>query len=357
MCQWRIFWLSSRAVWSATRKYLSHNAERLHKYDRIEEKREQQLIKDPALPQDQVKTWMWLPGLLTVLVATCLIMYIQYDMAIGETCLALFLTFFFSFLAIQATGATDITPLTGASKASQIILGTTTKGQGWTIEASQRMNLLGGALASIGASQAADLTGDFRVGFLLRTSPKLQWFAQGFGTLCAVFLAPATFVLFATAYPCINDATATTCAFQVPSVAAWRAVAVAVTDPTTPIPVSSRNFAIAFAIFGGVMAVVRHALWTGKWEWMRKYHPNIMVVSLAFVIPATVYGTAMLIGAIITSVWKRRSAKSFTVYGYAVAAGFMAGEGIGGVVNAVLQITGLSGDVWGTGIGCPARVC
>ena len=92
-------------------------------------------------------------------------------MPIGESLLALFLAFFFSFLAIQSTGATglcllsikktitdqisDITPLTAASKASQVILGATTKGHGWTVEKAQTLNLIGGALASIGAGQAA----------------------------------------------------------------------------------------------------------------------------------------------------------------------------------------------------------
>lgn len=222
---------------------------------------------------------------------------------------------------------------------------------------SQTLNLLGGALTSVGANQATDLTGDFRVGFLLHTSPKQQWFAQGLGTLCAVFIAPAIFVLFATAYPCINDAAAVSCAFQVPSVSAWRAVAVAVTDRTLPIPASSKNFAIAFACFGGLMALVRHVLWTRRWEWVREYHPNVMVMSLAFVVPATVYSSAMLTGAIIAAVWAKKSPLSFGMYGYAVAAGLMAGEGIGGVLNAMLQIVGLSGDVWGAQIGCPGGRC
>ena len=251
----------------------------------------------------------------------------------------------------------DITPLTGASKASQIVLGGATKSQHWPIPKSQTLNLLGGALTSVGANQAADLTGDFRVGFLLRTSPRQQWFAQGLGTLFAVFIAPAIFVLFATAYPCINDAAADSCPFQVPSVSAWRAVAVAVTESTLPIPTSSKVFAVIFATFGALMTVVRHALWTGKKEWMRAYHPNIMVMALAFVIPATVYSTAMLMGAILSAVWQKRNADAFAMYGYAVAAGLMAGEGIGGVINAALQILGLSGDVWGTQVLCPGGKC
>lgn len=90
---------------------------------------------------------------------------------------------------------------------------------------------------------------------------------------------------------------------------------------------------------------------------MRDYHPNMMVVSMAFIIPATQYGTAMVIGAIITRTWARKSGKTFEAYGYAVAAGFMAGEGIGGIVNAALSISGLGGETWGSGIGCPAGVC
>ncbi len=45
------------------------------------------------------------------------------------------------------------------------------------------------------------------------------------------------------------------------------------------------------------------------------------------------------------------------MYGYAVAAGWIAGEGIGGGINAVMPLTGISGDVFGTQIGYPGGVC
>ncbi len=105
------------------------------------------------------------------------------------------------------------------------------------------------------------------------------------------------------------------------------------------------------------MVLARHCVWTGRQEWVRRYHPNMMVVALAFIIPASVYGTAMLVGASVASIWARKNPKSFEMYGYAVAAGFMAGEGIGGVINAVLQIVGIAGDVYGTQAGCPANIC
>ena len=103
--------------------------------------------------------------------------------------------------------------------------------------------------------------------------------------------------------------------------------------------------------------LIRHFLWTGKWQWVREWHPSMMVIALAFIIPATVYGTAMLIGAVIALAWTRRNPRTFEVYGYAIAAGFMSGEGIGGVFNAVLQILECSGDVYGTTFGCPAGIC
>jgi hypothetical protein len=83
----------------------------------------------------------------------------------------------------------------------------------------------------------------------------------------------------------------------------------------------------------------------------------MMVIALAFIIPASVYGAAMLIGSGIAAIWVKKNPVGFEAFGYAVAAGFMAGEGIGGVVNAILQILGISGDVYGSQIGCPGDRC
>ncbi len=68
------------------------------------------VVEDPVSPEDFIKTWMWLPGLLFILVLTCSVMKLQYEMPIGEVLLALLLAFFFSFLAIQSTGATGPIP-------------------------------------------------------------------------------------------------------------------------------------------------------------------------------------------------------------------------------------------------------
>jgi OPT family oligopeptide transporter len=358
--QWRILAFAGKAVFRG----ISNGIYTLSKAAGNElsglkhEQAEEDTVEDPAAPEDLVKMWMWMPGLLLSIIMICVVLGVEFGMPVGESLLAVFLAFFFSFLAIQCTGVTDITPLTAASKASQIVLGGATKGEGWGIRGAQRLNLLGGAIASIGANQSTDLVCDFRVGFLLRTPPKQQWFAQGVGTICAVFLAPAMFVLFAKAYPCIlNVDEAATCPFAAPSVSAWRAVAVAVTDPTFPIPNSSGIFSICFAILGSAMVMIRHFFWVGKLEWMRAYHPNMMCVGLAFTLPQTVYGVAMVMGSGLAYIWAKKNPASFDMYGYAIAAGLIAGEGIGGVINALFQVAGISGDKYGTNIACPLDYC
>lgn len=221
--QYKIFIFVGKAVFRACCSYANSGMKKAGKSSPWLEKQghqeEKALVEDPAADEDLVKWWMWLPLLIIVIIMSCVVMGVQFDMPIGMTLLAIFLAFFFSFLAVQCAGVTDITPLTAASKASQIVLGGATKGEGWPVPKAQRLNLLGGSLASMGANQASDLVSDFRVGFLLRTPPNQQWLAQGVGTIVAVFLAPALFVLFAKAYPCILVLGGTVnCPFTAPSV-------------------------------------------------------------------------------------------------------------------------------------------
>ncbi|QIW98680.1 hypothetical protein AMS68_004198 [Peltaster fructicola] len=359
--QWRIFYFVSKAIYRGTCKYTNELMKKTGRSSAYLEKNgkpeKDQLVEDIYPDNRLVQWWMWLPLLVAVIICSCVVLGVQYQMPVGMSLLSVFLAFFFSLLAVQCTGVTDVTPLTAASKASQIVLGGATKGEGWAVDQAQRLNLLGGSLASMGANQATDLVVDFRVGFLLRTPPKQQWLAQAIGTLVAVFLAPALFILFTTAYPCVLDLYADTCAFGGPSISAWRAVAQAMTDSTFPVPKSSGIFSIVFSIFGGVMVVIRHYAYRGTWEKYRVYHPNMMCIGLAFVLPYTVYSTATLAGSIVAYVWAKRNPKSFDIYGYAVAAGFIAGEGIGGFINAVFEVAGISGTYYGTSAGCPAWQC
>ncbi|KAM0417105.1 hypothetical protein ACHAPT_012880 [Fusarium lateritium] len=253
-----------------------------------------------------------------------------------------------TIVAILSTGMTDMTPLTAIAKSSQLALGGMTRGDGRSLAKAEILNSLGGAITVGVANQATDLTADFRVGFLLRAPPLSQWIAQLLGSCVAVFLAPAVFLIFASAYPCILDISAESCAFSAPSVAAWRAATIAATSPTLPIPKSSGIFAICITVVACLATIVKHLYLVRERQRYRLYLPNFMVFGLMMVVPQPCVGIAMMIGAIVALVWKRLRRDSYEAYLFSVLSGMIAGEGIGGIVNAVLAIAGAQA---GTGVG------
>jgi uncharacterized oligopeptide transporter (OPT) family protein len=77
-------------------------------------------------------------------------------------------------------------------------------------------------------------------------------------------------------------------------------------------------------------------------------------IGLAFTMTGTVYGTAMAVGAIISMIWQKKWSRNWGDYCYSVAAGLCAGEGIGGLILAILTIAGVAGDKYGSAVACPA---
>jgi len=225
----------------------------------------------------------------------------------------------------------------------------------------------------------SDLMGDFRVGFLLGTPVRAQYLAQLIGTVMALLVAPSVFVLFATAYPCIiqvetpehqhHNSTQTqgmhvvkTCEFAGPSIAAWRAVAVAASELISPIPQSSKIFSVYFAVFSTLTVLLkRFILDRSPLDWslsrLKKWQPNMMIFALAFTLPSPRFGLALVMGAIAAKVWRVRRKEQFRRFGFAVAAGFLAGEGIGGTINCAFSILGFGGHQWGIDVGCPPVGC
>lgn len=321
-------------------------------------KREAEQSLDFAPRDQQVPIWIWLPGVIVMVIMACLVCKFQYNMNPGLALLALLLGLLFAFLSIYGCAVTDFTPLTASAKASQLVFGAATRGM--DVKAAQRINLIAGNIASGTADVANNLTSDFRVGFLLRTPPHLQFYAQAIGTLVAVFLAPGIFVLFMTAYPCVwKDLTPEAqerCPFQAPSVHAWKAVAEAVTVDALPIPRSSGIFAIVVGLIAAAQALTKHFFLYGKREKYRKWLPNWMSIGVAWVLGVdSGYANAILGGSIAALLWRRYKPQYFEKYGYSVAAGLIAGEGLAGVVNAALAVGGLDGASRGSRVAIPGE--
>lgn len=63
----------------------------------------------------------------------------------------------------------------------------------------------------------------------------------------------------------------------------------------------------------------------------------------------------MAVGSVFNYMWLRRNPASHDMFMFAISAGMLAGEGLGGVFQALLAVAKVDGGSgYGTAIGCPA---
>ena len=86
--QYKVFYFVSKAIWRASCEGLKTCAGWMGKKSAFLEKHshmeESHLVEDPALPADQVKTWMWLPGIIVVIICSCVVMGVQVRSEVVE---------------------------------------------------------------------------------------------------------------------------------------------------------------------------------------------------------------------------------------------------------------------------------
>ena len=113
-----------------------------------------------------------------------------------------------SVLAVRALGETDLNPVSGIGKVSQLIFAL-------IIPRSDPnaiiINLVAGGIAEAGAQQAGDLMQDLKTGHLLGASPKVQFYGQMIGSLWSAILSAAIYKLYTRVYEIPGDI------FQIPT--------------------------------------------------------------------------------------------------------------------------------------------
>lgn len=319
----------------------------------------QKPLTDPAPKKDQVPWYVWVGMTAVASVLTCVIMGVLYKVNVGLSILGLVLAFIFCFIGVLGAGVTDINPITACAKAAQLVCGGATAGK-YAIDPvtglnthAMNVNLLVGMVAGSAAGQAVDMTGDLKTGHLIGAKPVAQYWAQFCGAIASVFLCFGFFVLFTAGSPCIIDLDADECQYLVPSATAWRAVAIAVTSNKLPVPTTSGILAITFSVGGALIIIFRAMFCPQKYK---GYVINPSAFALAFVLPQTTYGAAMVTGALGAWLWKRKRPEQYEAAAYALAAGMLTGEGLGGVVQAILYVANAGLDKI-SGIGCPGGSC
>ena len=265
-------------------------------------------------------TW-WIGGLLLATTLTVVTAWTIFDIAPWMTILAVALSSVLAIIAVRSTGETDINPVSGVGKVTQLVYGVVAPKQVGT-------NLLTAGITGAGASQAADMMQDLKTGYLLGASPRRQLIAQLFGVAAGILLCVPIYLLVTNAYPLGGDK------LPAPSAFAWKAMADVLAQGLDALPMHAGWGVLAGALFGILIPLLRL-----KVPSVRAWLPSGLAFGIAFIIPAF-YSMGFLVGAVAYYFWKRRSGQTAEALGFAVASGLIAGEGLMGIVTAVLKLAG-----------------
>ncbi len=282
-------------------------------------------LTDTSGADQRIPDPWWLGGLGVASILTIVTAYLLFGIPWYLTILAVALSSVLAAIAVRSTGETDINPIGGMGKVTQLVYGGIAPG-------SMSTNLMAAAITGSGASQAGDMMQDLKTGYLLGASPRKQLVAQMIGIGAGILVAVPIYVLFDTVYDIGGEEV------PAPAAHAWKAMAELLSVGVEALPTNA-GWAVLFgALFGIAMPLIRQAVPKPAQDLL----PSGLAVGIAFIVPAY-YSVAMFVGAALFAAWKAVDRQSATALGFAVASGLIAGEGLMGVVNALLDLAGVPG--------------
>ncbi|KAL4869753.1 hypothetical protein BDV12DRAFT_184902 [Aspergillus spectabilis] len=159
--------------------------------------------------------------------------------------LATMLAVLLSIMGVRALGETDLNPVSGISKLTQLLFALATPSSQFSRRTALITNLLAGAVSESGALQAGDMMQDLKTGHILGASPKAQFYGQIIGSLVGAVLSTAVYKMYVNVYEVPGPM------FQTPTAYVWIFTARLVTGQGLP-PMAWEASTIAGAVFVGV---------------------------------------------------------------------------------------------------------
>lgn len=210
-----------------------------------------------------------------------------------------------SIMGVRALGETDLNPVSGISKLTQLLFSLVTPASHFSRRTALVTNLLAGAVSESGALQAGDMMQDLKTGHLLGASPKAQFYGQMIGSLFGAILSTAVYKMYVNVYEIPGEM------FQTPTAYVWIFTARLVTGQGLP-DMAWQASAIAGVIWMGLTAVRIAAASPsfavgGKPPAWRDWIPGGIAVAVGiFNVPS--FTLARVIGGIIAWWWARKHA-------------------------------------------------
>jgi len=119
-----------------------------------------------------------------------------------------------------------------------------------------------------------------------------------------------------------------------PAAHSWKAMAQLLNEGLSALPESSLGAVVAAVGLGVIISLCN------KWEKTKAYTPSGLAMGIAFIVPAY-YSVAMFVGSMFLVWWQKKNPVSCKSLSYPIASGLVAGEGLMGVVVAVLTLIGV----------------
>jgi len=281
---------------------------------------------------EEIPTRWWTVGLGLASTATILMAWMVFDIPPYQSLIAIALSAVLANVAVRSTGETDINPIGGMGKVTQLVYG--------ALSPSMSTNLLSAGITGAGASQAGDMMQDLKTGYLLGASPRKQFKAQLWGIAAGVIFSVPLYYLFQSVY----DIGAVDSPLPAPAAHAWRAMAEVLSKGIDTLPPHAAVAAFFGLVFGGMLPLVRKMA-----PRLGRYTPSGLAFGIAFIVQAY-FSMTMFFGAVALLIWQARNKEHCDRFLFAVASGLIAGEGLGGIVNALVKLlshTVLHVPTWG----------
>lgn len=273
-----------------------------------------------ASQSELVPTAWWTSGLFASLVLAILVISPTFDIPPWQTAFAVLLSCLVAVLAVRALGQTDLNPVTGVGKLSQVIFALLAPGHVVT-------NLVAGALAESAAMQAGDLMQAFKAGHLLRASPRAQFFASSVGASVSIILTVGIYHLYDSAYGIPSDQ------FQAPVAHVWVNMALLMKDGISALPYTALLWALIFAVLGVALPLMEG----GCGSKTRCFLPSGIAMGIGMYLTPD-WTLPRVIGAVAAWFWEKRSPEIYRLHYLMLASGFVLGEVVMSIIGLILKL-------------------
>ncbi|KAL9224856.1 hypothetical protein vseg_000851 [Gypsophila vaccaria] len=281
--------------------------------------------------QDQIPTWVAVGGYVALAIMAIIILPHIFPQLKWYHVLVMYIVApMLAFCNAYGCGLTDWSLASTYGKLAIFVIG------GWA-GASQ-----GGIVAGLAAcgvmmnivSTAADLSQDFKTGYLTLASPRSMFVSQIIGTAMGCVISPCVFWIFYKAFPDLGTSKSQ---YAAPFGAVFRNIAVLGVEGFGSLPKHCLTLCIIF--FAAAIAVNGIRDLVGK-RWSR-FIPIPMAMAIPFYLGGY-FAIDMCVGSLILFIWEYRNKAKADAFAPAVASGLICGDGIWTLPSSLLALAGIN---------------